>query len=160
MFRKRLQIHWDQRRHRIPEVVGEELADLQKSGRLDIAAGQIASVDGSEDRIAVRIHSYAGGQELFVDRIINCTGASCDLKGAKLPLLESVVEAGLAEYDPLGIGLMVDDDGQTGPQTNVWALGPMCRGCRLETTAVPEIRVQAKRVAEAIVARARAPVMT
>jgi uncharacterized NAD(P)/FAD-binding protein YdhS len=154
-FRRRLQVFWDVHRHRIPEALGEELAWIVARGGLDIASGRIVGVKSQGNRIGVRFSSNQGSEMLLVDSIVNCTGPCSDLKAARLPLVESLVEAGLAEYDPLEIGLLVDDDGETGHHSNVWALGPLCRGCRLETTAIPEIRVQAKRLSERISTRPR-----
>jgi uncharacterized NAD(P)/FAD-binding protein YdhS len=149
-FRKRLQVFWDVHRHRIPESVAAKLMSMSATGQLDIGKGRLCSVSAQQERLKVQLIGPEGKDEILVDWIINCTGPSPDLRSAKLPLLETAVEAGVAEYDPLGLGLMVKDCGQSAFSESVWALGPMCRGCRLETTAIPEIRNQAKCIAERI----------
>jgi len=59
--------------------------------------------------------------------------------------------------DPLGIGLdvtrslqVVDCEGHA--VANLWALGPLVRGVFWECVAVPDIRLQAQRVADEVVA--------
>jgi uncharacterized NAD(P)/FAD-binding protein YdhS len=149
-FRRRLQIYWDIHRHRMPEQVAAEIARLIASGQLSLARGQLVSATANNDGVIVEFRTPQGVESLTVDWVINCTGPSGELVATKVPILESSVRAGLVEYDPLGIGLMVDKAGRTSETANVWALGPLCRGCRLETTAIPEIRAQAKALAAEI----------
>jgi uncharacterized NAD(P)/FAD-binding protein YdhS len=149
-FRKRLQIYWDVHRHRMPEQVAADIADLMSSGQLSVGKGQLSFVLANKEGVIVEFKTQEGSEKLAVDWVINCTGPSGDLATAKVPLLESGVQAGLVEYDPLGAGLLVDKDGRANEKANVWAVGSLCRGCWLETTAIPEIRTQAIIVANAI----------
>jgi uncharacterized NAD(P)/FAD-binding protein YdhS len=64
--------------------------------------------------------------------------------------LRPLIESSRAAYDPLGLGLMVDDDGRVLGSANVWTLGALTVGCRWETTAIPEICLQAIRIAKQI----------
>lgn len=148
-FRSRLQVFWDVHRHRVPPEAAAQVEELRAAGQFDVEKGGIVSVSRSEDHLVVDLD---GGKQLEVDWIVNCTGPAGDLRGAKLPLLETAVAEGLVEYDPLGLGITVGNCGRAGSNDEVWAIGPLCRGCRLETTAMPEIRVQAKRIAQEICA--------
>lgn len=145
----RLMAYWDVHRHRMPESVANLLRNLQEAGLLDARAGRAVSVEGDGFGLSVSFDDHS----LSPDWIVNCTGPSCDWAGAKTPLLESAVKHGLLSYDPLGMGVLVDGDGRVGPTGRIWALGPICRGCRLETTAMPEIRVQARDLAERLLAQ-------
>ncbi len=60
--------------------------------------------------------------------------------------------------DPLGLGLLTDNDGaligRDGARSNVvFTLGPTRRGTLLETTAIPEIREQAASLARRLLAQ-------
>ena len=149
-FRARLQTYWDIHRHRMPESAWDTLCELQANGLLSIRRGRLLGLTTIGDALGARF--CLGGEEeiLKVDWLINCTGPNVELREAKVPVLDSGVAEGLLEYDPIGLGLMVDDTGRTAPDALVWALGPLCRGCRLETTAMPEIRVQAVQVAQEV----------
>jgi uncharacterized NAD(P)/FAD-binding protein YdhS len=59
-----------------------------------------------------------------------------------------LLDAGLAAPGPLGLGLATDPDGRC--SEGVYALGALRRGELWETTAVPEIRVQADAIAATI----------
>jgi uncharacterized NAD(P)/FAD-binding protein YdhS len=148
-FIKRLRPFWDVHRHRMPESVAAAIEALRSQGRLDIGSGTLRSVNARVDGFEV---SFGGkhAETVSADWILNCTGPALDMQAAKLPLLESAVQLGLAEYDPLGLGLMVDAEGRTEPSGRIWALGPICRGCRWESTAIPEIRAQAARLSDGI----------
>jgi len=93
-----------------------------------------------------------------------CTGPG-PLSTSGQPLLQGLLQRGLVRLDPLGLGLdalpdggLVDPSGA--PARNLFALGPLLKGVRWETTAIPEIRVQAlalaRRVAETLRSAGRA----
>ncbi|MOA27545.1 hypothetical protein D3C78_1484280 [compost metagenome] len=80
--------------------------------------------------------------------MINCTGPEADYRKKRHPLAVSLLEQGLVRPDALGMGLEVDAEGAVldahGRASAVlFALGPTLKGGLWETTAVPEIRVQA-----------------
>lgn len=149
-FLRHLNVTWNVLRHRAPERAHQLVEALQAAGTLDVAAGSVASVNPSENNVQLGIRHGSHTEEVEADWVINCTGANRSLVNLKVPLLESAVQQGLAEYDPLGQGLMVDNEGRTSANHPVWAIGPLCLGCRFETVAVPDIRNQAKSVATSI----------
>ena len=64
----------------------------------------------------------------------------------------SLIEAGLARMDPIGMGLETDPLGRPLGRTGrasggLWIIGSLRRPALWETTAVPELRVQAETVA-------------
>jgi len=147
-FVHRLRPFWDVFRHRMPECAAEIIEEAQASGRLDVGAGRLSSIADSEDGFEL---NFSGSSDsVSTGWILNCTGPTMDIRSEKIPLLESAVSAGLATYDPLGMGLTVDDAGRCEGEGRLWAIGPLCRGCRWETTAIPEIRTQAARIAAEI----------
>jgi hypothetical protein len=75
---------------------------------------------------------------------------------ADIPL-RHLLEAGLARPDPLRLGLDTDShgalrDANGRPAGDIFTLGPLLRGSRYETTAVPEIRGQAEALARLLLA--------
>jgi len=70
-------------------------------------------------------------------------------------LLSDLLAQGLAQPNDLGLGIRVAEDfaviAKKGRRSwPLFAPGPVLKGTLLETTAVPEIRVQALRPAEVI----------
>jgi uncharacterized NAD(P)/FAD-binding protein YdhS len=91
--------------------------------------------------------------ELEVHRVLNATGPEGDYRQAGLPIVDRLFREGLARPGPLGLGLDATADGallDSGgrPSEILSTLGPPLRGVLWETTAVPEIRDQAARLAQ------------
>ncbi len=67
------------------------------------------------------------------------------------PLLDSLLARGMARPGRLGMGLAVSSGGavvdRTGQDTELWAMGSLRQGTEWETTAVPELRLQASALA-------------
>ena len=99
------------------------------------------------------------GGELRVeaDRIINCTGIEEKYTESSRPLIRSLAAGGLAAVNRLGTGFSADSSGALidarGRISNrLFTLGPTRSGDLIETVAVPEIRQQARNLADRILA--------
>ncbi len=159
-FLRHLQTYWDVHRHRLAPTLNERLQALLQQGRLRVLAGRLHALQpqGADSLDAV-YRPRGGGSPvtLPVARVINCTGPSTNLKQAREPLMQSLLARGLATPDPLGLGLATGDDytllnaqGQASPVLRY--IGPFLRARYWECTAVPELRVHAKTLADALCA--------
>jgi uncharacterized NAD(P)/FAD-binding protein YdhS len=133
-FLRHLARPWECHRHRMAPEIGARVARLRAAGLLEIRAGGVAAWPGLADFAAV----------------VNCAGPG-RLPGAAGPLVGGLLAAGLARVGPHGLGLDIDPDGRlvgAGGRAHdrLWVIGPLRRGARWETTAVPEIRAQARRL--------------
>jgi uncharacterized NAD(P)/FAD-binding protein YdhS len=132
------------------------ILELMTAGVLRVLAGRVIDVVPQETKVDVTI-LLRGAREkarLSTHRIINCTGSGTSDR-VQEPFIEKLIETGLASYDPLRIGIATDDHGCViGPSgmslANLYALGPLRKATLWETTAVPEIREQALKLAERI----------
>ena len=91
--------------------------------------------------------------------MINCTGPDTDLTRVRDPLIVSLRDAGLIRPDELGLGLDTDGEGRVVAADGqvdgrLTLVGPLRKGGLWEHTAVPELRVEAKRVADRLAAEA------
>ena len=89
---------------------------------------------------------------LTVDLIVNATGPDYALDGSTDPLLASLRAAGQVSTDALNLGLRtarcgacIDVEGR--PSEHLYYLGPMLRADHWESTAAPELRNHAERLA-------------
>jgi uncharacterized NAD(P)/FAD-binding protein YdhS len=147
--------YWDVARHRVAPDVAESIEDLRRTGRLDIGPGRVIEVRPNRLRrnghVLVRLSRPGGRQEtLRVGALVDCTGP-----GATSPLTATLIADGIARVDPTGLGLAVDDQGDLvpGPGTQagpVHTVGWCRRGSQFESTAVPELRVQAALLAQRV----------
>ena len=90
---------------------------------------------------------------LIADVVINCMGPGLNFEKIKDPLVESLVKQGLICNSPAAVGInalpdgtVLRKDGQ--PSDMMFTLGSLLRGVLWETIAIPEIRMQAKELAD------------
>jgi uncharacterized NAD(P)/FAD-binding protein YdhS len=143
---------WDVHRHRIaPEVAGT-VARMIGEGRLEIVAGRIATAREDNGLLDVQ-YRRRGASSLHSERFayaFNCTGPLYSMARTRDPLLRSLLDAGQARPDHLGIGLEIDEQSRLVGSDRLWALGPLTKGRYWEIIAVPDIREQAAAVADDI----------
>ena len=127
---------------------------MMRSGQVSIRAGYLLNV---EDADGLTLHYRPRGRNnissIEADWIVNCTGM--ERAGiSHSPLLREMHRQGLIEADPLGLGIVVDAQSRiprserSGPA--LYAVGALTAGQFWEITAVPDIRVQARKVGQAI----------
>jgi uncharacterized NAD(P)/FAD-binding protein YdhS len=157
-FLRHVRSFWEVHRHRVAPGIGRLLEDLRSSGRLVLRAGRVLSCVDRDEYAEVTYRERSTGKigALRVARIINCTGHETDARKIDSPLITSLLENGRARIEPSHLGLDVADDGALidsagKPSACLFALGSARKGLLWESTAVPEIRLQAKCLAERLV---------
>jgi uncharacterized NAD(P)/FAD-binding protein YdhS len=142
-FLRHLARPWECHRHRMAPVVGQCVEALRADGSLLVRSGGIRAVESAPGGgLLVNGTRYAA--------VVNCAGPG-RLPGSAGPLVSTLLRAGLARVGPHDLGLDIDVAGRLlgadgRPQPGLWLVGPLRRGARWETTAVPEIRAQAHRL--------------
>jgi uncharacterized NAD(P)/FAD-binding protein YdhS len=149
-FARRHARRWEVHRHRMAPAVAESIDAQLATGRLAVRTGSVRVIGAAPGGVAVELD---GRREIF-DAVVNATGPDLDVRRAGDPVLRSLLDSGLAAPGPLGLGLATDAEGRC--SDGVYAIGALRRGELWETTAVPEIRVQADAIARTIAAQAGA----
>lgn len=156
-FLRHLRSYWEVHRHRMAPSLHAEISAWLDSGRLQITAATIRNITASGDAIDIRLHPRGsdGEQTLLVDWLLRATGIDGPLVAGADSLYDSLLRQNLVQADALGLGLVVDSrqrviaaDGQ--PVPGLFALGAMARGRLWESTAIPELRQDARRLAHAL----------
>jgi uncharacterized NAD(P)/FAD-binding protein YdhS len=134
------------------------------SGQLRIEKGHFLGTTARPDgQIEARYRRDINAPETrkIAGRVIDCRGIRRDAGKNAGPLVQNLLTSGQARLDPLRLGLDVDAqthvvgaDGQPSPR--LMAIGPASRATFWEITAIPDIRVQAARLAERLAQRAYA----
>ena len=171
-FLRHLRPYWDVHRHRAAPHVAALIQEMQRDGRLVVHAGRLVSVAERAGRVGgvpataevtIRERGTGTGLTLTVERIVNAIGPGGDIRASGESFLDGLLRDGAAVADPLGLGLRTTSAGQllgadgssVGP---LFTLGSPRRGDLWESTAVPELRVQAARLAARLIAdNAEAP---
>jgi uncharacterized NAD(P)/FAD-binding protein YdhS len=143
---------WNVLRHRIAPEIHAQVTAARDSGQVRLHAARVERVTAEGRRVRVQL---SHGEALTGDLVINATGPQTRFSDTSSPLLQNLLRRGLVAPDDLEMGLRVADDhtvidraGRRSPL--LFALGPLLRGTLWETIAVPELRGQARRVAETI----------
>jgi len=157
-FLRHLRSYWDVHRHRIAERIGDQLTLQLRSGQIRVHAGRITEYRECAAGVELTYRERKSGQlaELFVDRVVNCTGPEGDYRCVSSPLVHDLMERKLVRPDALSMGLDVADDGavldsQGSPSSSLYAVGPLRKGKLWESVAVPELRVQVGELASLLV---------
>ena len=156
-FLARLRPLWEIHRHRVPRPVLAEIEALRANGRLSLIQGRMARVGPARAGRARATLEGAGGVtvELDVERVFNCTGPVRNVRESPDILLQDLLSSGIASTDAEGLGLSADDSGRLidaagRPEPRLGLVGALRRGDLWESTAVPELREQARIAALAI----------
>jgi uncharacterized NAD(P)/FAD-binding protein YdhS len=157
-FLRHVRPYWEVHRHRVATEIGVTLASQIQSGQIKIHAGWIAKYEEDADGVDVTFlnRKTATLERLRVMRVINCTGPEVDCRRIENLLLNNLLRQKLVRPDPLFLGLdtsehgaLIDAQGQ--PSDVLYTIGPSRKGSLWETTAVPEIRVQASEMSTLLI---------
>jgi uncharacterized NAD(P)/FAD-binding protein YdhS len=153
-FLRHVRSYWEVHRHRIAPEVSRQFSAMIASGQVRIHAGRITGYSETADaaQITFRPRSSATLEMLQVARVLNCSGPETEFRKIKSSLLQDLFAQGLIRPDELALGLDVDRNGallnaEGTPSRSLFALGPARKGSLWETTAVPDLRVQAAELA-------------
>lgn len=136
---------WTRHRHRMAPEVGAAVAGLLDDGTLTLERG--TAVEVTADGVGATVIGR-DGRTWRAGLVVSCTGPSTDITRTTDPLVRDLLDTGGAEVGPHRLGLAVDADGRVlGTAPGLYALGPLRKGTNFETTAIPEIRTQARALA-------------
>ena len=158
-FAHKYSARWNIFRHRIAPDIHAQITSSQLTGQLQIHSADIKRVEASGSRIVVHL---GNGDSQTGDLVINATGPITKLSASRSLLLQNLLRRGLVAPDDTDMGIRVDPDhtiisADDERSRLLLALGPLLRGTLWETIAVPELRAQAKRVAETLLEQPPAP---
>jgi uncharacterized NAD(P)/FAD-binding protein YdhS len=150
-FRLHLSRYWNIARHRMPPEAFVILERMKASGQLEILKGRLAEIRHN-GRFTIAFHNREKRSTVSADTIVNCIGSETDFAKIESPLVKNLLRRGLVECDELRLGLNATPDGHIigqdkKPSNILFTLGTPLRGILWETTAIPEIRQQARELA-------------
>jgi uncharacterized NAD(P)/FAD-binding protein YdhS len=154
-FLRRLFPLWNRHRHRMSPESGCLLAKLMADGQLKVHRGYIINVSASgEGKLDVQFGSGEASiaDNVSVDYVINCTGPEYVFAKRQDALMRALIKKGLIVPDDLGLGLKIQQGERLAGkhEGRIFALGSLLFGEQFETTSVPDIRVQASAIADAL----------
>lgn len=156
---------WEVHRHRLPPESAALLQSALDKGQIRLVSafflrGQLS--EGGQLQAVVRQRGSDAETQISAARIIDCRGIRHDPEKHATPLIADLLEQGAARLDPLRLGLDVSEncelvDSQGVPNPRIYTMGPVSRAAFWEITAIPDIRDQARWLAEKIIANTSKP---
>jgi uncharacterized NAD(P)/FAD-binding protein YdhS len=144
---------WDRVRHRVDPALHSWLEQRRAEGSLVVHAAHVTAAQDAGSHVHIEL---SDGSSIAAAAVLNCTGTCTSVSGSDDPLLLNMLSAGLVRPGPLDLGVATDDNGRVcssaAEQPPLWAIGTLRRGQLWETTAIPEIRVQAAELATEVLA--------
>jgi uncharacterized NAD(P)/FAD-binding protein YdhS len=141
---------WNVLRHRSAPDAHDRMQDYISSNKVEIVKDEVKDIESIGQSFTINLSS---GTNIEVDQIINCCGNSFEVSN---PLIKKLIDIGVAKPGPLQLGISVSTKtlqvkSKNGEVHNeMFAIGPILVGELLETTAIPEIKIQANHIAEQI----------
>lgn len=159
-FLRHLRTYWDIHRHRVPPQNEAALKRMLDSGQLSVVDVAVSSVERHKQQLVVSGVRRSTREKVVyrASKVVNCTGTSYDCSRTRNPLISNLIKSGLATPNKLGLGLRCDErgallDAQGKVSDSIFAIGGLRIGELWETTAVPELRVQAEQLARIMIAK-------
>ncbi|MFS6779585.1 hypothetical protein, partial [Staphylococcus aureus] len=113
------------------------------------------------DALRLELHPHdrdaSKTQTLHADLVVQSVGMDFDVARTPHPLMRQLVVNRHVLPDPLGLGCQATPQGRLLHEGGAWprlfAIGSLLRGTLWESTAMPEIRQQARVVADQLLAK-------
>jgi trehalose-6-phosphate synthase/uncharacterized NAD(P)/FAD-binding protein YdhS len=161
-FMRHVRAFWESHRHRAaPATLGVKERMLE-SGQLVVHSARVISINEKGAGLEVTLFERPSQKEstLKVAFVLNCTSPECNYYKLKDPLVVNLLARGLIHPDALFLGLMTAPNGALvnylgRPSERLFTLGSGKRGMLFETTAVAELRAQARDLAAELLRRRR-----
>ena len=149
---------WGLARHRLPFVTYDIIQKERINGSLSIISGNIISAQPAENGIEIIYFdkTIKQNQTILAEALINCTGPESDITKTNSSLLQNCLKKGYIQQDDLKLGVSANINtfktiNAAGKEYGkLFAIGSLLRGELWESTAVNELRSQAKNLAAAI----------
>jgi uncharacterized NAD(P)/FAD-binding protein YdhS len=156
-FMTHLRHLWGVARHRLPALVHQQIQDMIKENKLDVIAARVKHIRECPEGIEVLAQRRRDQSELRlrVARVINCTGPETDIRKQKSKLFDSLLAKGIVRPDDMNLGIDANDTfnvigTDNNPNESIYAIGSLLKGKLWESTAVPELRIQAEKIVQHI----------
>jgi len=160
-FLRDIKSRWNHVRHRLPPQLYDYIQQLRLKGKLLVHTAKLIDMTEDADNVTIKYLSKKTGKEetLSAGLVINCTGPHTDISKSQDPLLQTLTAKGMIRPDSLRIGMDVTDrwtlkDARGKENPTLYTIGGNLRGLLWETTAVPELKVQAAQLAKRILEEA------
>lgn len=156
-FMRHLRPWWDVHRHRMAPQIAARIEAARASGQLQIHAG---SIETDQAPVTYRARHSQARHELPGATVIDCRGGQQAFNRTDNPLLQQLLRSGQILADETNLGMKITDElrviSTVAPAAPIHVIGPISRAKFWESTAIPDIRLQADQLSDVLAALAPA----
>ena len=155
-FMQHLSRYWNAARHRMPPAAAETIREMLTNGQLEVLSGRLRHIStDTEGRFLVNFSQNGEQNYINCDVLVNCIASQSNFARIESELVKNRLGRGTIRCDAVSLGLDATPDGRLIDVNGVVSdklrtIGTALKGTLWETTAIPEIRVQAAKLAETI----------
>ena len=152
-FKQHLSRYWNVARHRVPAEAAAVLDEMKAKGTLDILKGRLYSItSGTDGGFDIKFNTMGVEHSVKADVLVNCIGSEANFSRIDSQFVKNLIARRHIRPDELAMGIDATPDGRVidkndQPSEVVHTLGTALKGILWESTAIPEIRVQARDLA-------------
>ncbi len=143
-FLRHLRHKWGVARHRAASQSIQVVNELLNTKQLELIRGRVYDIKTNITGFEVQYSDRRQNNSLNTSVLINCTGPESNFEKVEFPLIKQLLQANSIRVDALKYGIEASVNGKIA--TNFYTIGPPLKGILWESTAVPEIRVQAQQL--------------
>lgn len=155
IFMSRLRHLWGVARHRLPLSSFDEIQRLRIEKKLQINSGRLLNLTEKDNHVIAEYFDKKANKikTVKVSRVINCTGPETDLMRLDKHFLKDCLINGTLTQDKLKLGIKTDTEtfqilkADGSRHSRLFTLGVNLKGELWESTAIPELRVHAEKLA-------------
>jgi uncharacterized NAD(P)/FAD-binding protein YdhS len=153
-FMTHIKHFWNVTRHRAAKEVFDAISRLREKNILEVMAGRLVSMTETGNDIEIIFREKKTQKERIIkaNRVINCTGPETDITKVNDTFIKNLLKRGFIVPDELKLGMNALPDGTIIHKDNslssfLFTIGTNLKGILWESTAVPELRLQAQQLA-------------
>ena len=150
-FKQHLSRYWNVARHRMPAEAAAIIYDMRSWNQLEILKGRLRRIEHDGHKFEITYTTNGVEHSGRADVLVNCIGSESNFSKLDSPLVQNLMERGLVKTDDLSMGLDATSGGEIiasdgNPSGVIFTLGTALKGILWESTAIPEIRLQAHKL--------------
>lgn len=151
-FMQHLSRYWNVARHRMPAEAAAVLDEMRTNGKLEILRGRLKAIDATDAGFDITFTTDGVEEHASANILVNCIGSQANFAKIESTFVENLIDRNHIRNDELSQGIAASPDGRVVNKNGefsevVYTLGTALRGTLWETTAIPEIRTQARDLA-------------
>ncbi|MBK8464490.1 MAG: FAD/NAD(P)-binding protein [Chloracidobacterium sp.] len=160
-FMQHLSRYWDVARHRMPPEAAVILDEMRASGKLETLKGRLKSITHADSgQFEIVYTTIDMEHSVSADAVVNCIGSHNNYAKLDSQFVKNLIARKHIRNDELSLGIKASPNGSVLDKNDqysdvVFTLGTALKGVLWESTAIPEIRGQARDLALRLLADVR-----